>query len=74
MGQSMIIIKLKQRMALSMALGFLISFKWLFFGHQTNQALDVGTATGLVIIMHSCWVLYTIRRFEAKAEKGEDGM
>lgn len=57
----MIIIKLKQRMAVSIALGFLMCFKWLFDRHDTYQALDVG--------MRHCW----IRTDDKEAGMGPEG-
>lgn len=69
------IVKLKKRMAISIAVGFLISIRWILLDKPlADKPLDMETAMGLVIIMHSCWVLYTIRSFESKVEKGEGGM
>ena len=70
----MIIIKLKQRMAISIGVGLLISIRWILLDKRlADKPLDLETAIGLVIIAHSCWVLLTIRSFESRAEKGEGG-
>ena len=67
--------KLKKRMAISIAVGLLISIRWILLDKPlADKPLDLETAIGLVIIAHSCWVLLTIRSFESKAEKGEGGM
>lgn len=69
------IVKLKKRMAISIAVGLLISIRWILLDKpRADKPLDMETAIGIVIIAHSCWVLLTIRSFESKAEKGEGGM
>ena len=70
-----VLVKLKKRMAISIAFGFLISIRWILLDQPfVDKPLDLGTAIGLVIIAHSCWVLLTIRSFESKADHGEGGM
>lgn len=67
-------VKLKKRMAISIAVGLLISIRWILLDKPlADKPLDMETAIGLVIIAHSCWVLLTIRSFESRAEKGEGG-
>jgi len=61
---------LKRRMAISIAVGFLVSIRWILLDKPYEEKpLDIETSVGLVLILHSGWVLHIIRSAEFKAKK-----